>query len=295
MPELEASLERAQLSEAAQRSAEKGLTDLDDALSADAYWRAPASKRVAVIFAGPFANFVFCIVAAGRRLHARRAGGRDPDGRPRHRRIAGRGGRAAGRRRDRRGRRRADEELRRRARRHRGQQGRPRRADGSPGRRARRAATGGAGADRRPLSHRLHSRSVLPGLLRRAGDREGVRADGRRHRRNRSIAGRHRHRIDPRRRLERRRDRRAVGSGRRGRASLLPGGARADQPLPGAPEPPPAAPARRRAHRVLDRGEDPGRAIPRVAYERASVIGIALVLLLFFIGLSNDINRLRGG
>jgi hypothetical protein len=32
-----------------------------------------------------------------------------------------------------------------------------------------------------------------------------------------------------------------------------------------------------------------------VAYERASVIGIALVLMLFFIGLSNDINRLRGG
>ncbi len=115
---------------------------------------------------------------AGRRLHARRAGGRDPDGRPRHRRVAGvAAGLQAGRR-DRRGRRRADEELRRRSRRYRGQQGRARRADGSPGRRARRAATGGAGADRRPLSHRLHSRSVLPGLLRRAGDREGVRADG---------------------------------------------------------------------------------------------------------------------
>ena len=38
-----------------------------------------------------------------------------------------------------------------------------------------------------------------------------------------------------------------------------------------------------------------GRAIPREAYERASMIGIALVLLLFFIGLSNDISRLRGG
>ena len=38
-----------------------------------------------------------------------------------------------------------------------------------------------------------------------------------------------------------------------------------------------------------------GRAIPREAYERASVIGIALVLMLFFIGLSNDIDRLRGG
>ena len=38
-----------------------------------------------------------------------------------------------------------------------------------------------------------------------------------------------------------------------------------------------------------------GRAIPREAYERASMIGIALVLFLFFIGLSNDINRLSGG
>jgi regulator of sigma E protease len=38
-----------------------------------------------------------------------------------------------------------------------------------------------------------------------------------------------------------------------------------------------------------------GRAIPREAYERFSMIGIALVLVLFVIGLSNDIDRLRGG
>jgi regulator of sigma E protease len=38
-----------------------------------------------------------------------------------------------------------------------------------------------------------------------------------------------------------------------------------------------------------------GKAIPRHAYERASMIGIALVLVLFFIGLSNDISRIRGG
>jgi regulator of sigma E protease len=38
-----------------------------------------------------------------------------------------------------------------------------------------------------------------------------------------------------------------------------------------------------------------GRAIPRVAYERASAIGIALVLMLFFLGLTNDVNRLNGG
>jgi len=38
-----------------------------------------------------------------------------------------------------------------------------------------------------------------------------------------------------------------------------------------------------------------GRAIPRAAYERASAIGILLVLFLFFIGLTNDVNRIRGG
>jgi regulator of sigma E protease len=38
-----------------------------------------------------------------------------------------------------------------------------------------------------------------------------------------------------------------------------------------------------------------GRAIPRVAYERVSAIGIALVLMLFFIGLTNDVDRLNGG
>jgi len=38
-----------------------------------------------------------------------------------------------------------------------------------------------------------------------------------------------------------------------------------------------------------------GRAISREAYERASAVGIVVVLLLFFIGLSNDVSRLRGG
>ncbi len=35
-----------------------------------------------------------------------------------------------------------------------------------------------------------------------------------------------------------------------------------------------------------------GKAVAREVYERVSVVGIALVLLLFFIGLSNDIGRL---
>jgi regulator of sigma E protease len=37
-----------------------------------------------------------------------------------------------------------------------------------------------------------------------------------------------------------------------------------------------------------------GRAVGREVYERVSAIGIALVLLLFFVGLSNDLGRLNG-
>jgi regulator of sigma E protease len=59
--ELEAAVERADLSEAARRSAERAVRDLDDGLSGDAYWRAPVWKRVAVILAGPGTNFVFAI------------------------------------------------------------------------------------------------------------------------------------------------------------------------------------------------------------------------------------------
>ena len=38
-----------------------------------------------------------------------------------------------------------------------------------------------------------------------------------------------------------------------------------------------------------------GKPIPRIAYERASALGIVVVLMLFFLGLSNDVNRLSGG
>jgi regulator of sigma E protease len=61
LPELRAAIARADLSEAAQRAAEKGSTEIDDSLSADAYWRAPAWKRIAVIFAGPAANLLFAV------------------------------------------------------------------------------------------------------------------------------------------------------------------------------------------------------------------------------------------
>src|SRR5262249_44931101 len=38
-----------------------------------------------------------------------------------------------------------------------------------------------------------------------------------------------------------------------------------------------------------------GRAVSREIYERASAIGLAFVLLLFFVGLTNDLGRLGGG
>jgi regulator of sigma E protease len=38
-----------------------------------------------------------------------------------------------------------------------------------------------------------------------------------------------------------------------------------------------------------------GRAVGRAVYERVSAVGIALVLLLFFVGLSNDIGNIKGG
>jgi regulator of sigma E protease len=56
-----AAVARAELSEPARRGAERGVTDIDDALSGDAYWRAPAWKKVAVIAAGPVTNLVFAV------------------------------------------------------------------------------------------------------------------------------------------------------------------------------------------------------------------------------------------
>ena len=38
-----------------------------------------------------------------------------------------------------------------------------------------------------------------------------------------------------------------------------------------------------------------GKAVAREVYERVSAVGIALVLLLFVIGISNDVGRLGGG
>jgi regulator of sigma E protease len=62
LPSLETAVERAELSPAARRAAERGLQELEDGLGDDAYWRARAWKRVFVIFAGPGMNLLFAIV-----------------------------------------------------------------------------------------------------------------------------------------------------------------------------------------------------------------------------------------
>jgi regulator of sigma E protease len=61
LPELRTALARSELSDHARRAAERALTEADDALSPDAYWKAPVWKRVAVIVAGPGTNLVFAI------------------------------------------------------------------------------------------------------------------------------------------------------------------------------------------------------------------------------------------
>ncbi|HET9214120.1 MAG TPA: site-2 protease family protein [Gaiellaceae bacterium] len=63
MPALHVAVEAAELSEPARRAALRGIGDVDDALSPEAYWRAPAWKRIAVIAAGPLTNLVFAVAA----------------------------------------------------------------------------------------------------------------------------------------------------------------------------------------------------------------------------------------
>jgi regulator of sigma E protease len=50
------------VSPAARSSAEKGITELRDALGPDAYWKAPTWKRLVAIGAGPAANILLTIV-----------------------------------------------------------------------------------------------------------------------------------------------------------------------------------------------------------------------------------------
>jgi regulator of sigma E protease len=59
---LEEALGRVELSRVARGGAEKGLAELRDGLGSDAYWRQRTWKKVSVIFAGPGTNLLFAIV-----------------------------------------------------------------------------------------------------------------------------------------------------------------------------------------------------------------------------------------
>lgn len=61
LDELEAALRRAPLSERSAARAQKGLTELRDALGPDAYWKAPTWKRLVAIAAGPAANVLLAV------------------------------------------------------------------------------------------------------------------------------------------------------------------------------------------------------------------------------------------
>ena len=63
LPGLEQAVAAANLSPQASKSAERGLSDLRDGLADDAYWRATTWKRIVVILAGPAANLLFALVA----------------------------------------------------------------------------------------------------------------------------------------------------------------------------------------------------------------------------------------
>jgi regulator of sigma E protease len=60
--EFDAALTTHTVSPAARASAEKGVTELRDALGADAYWKAPTWKRLVAIGAGPAANILLTVV-----------------------------------------------------------------------------------------------------------------------------------------------------------------------------------------------------------------------------------------
>jgi regulator of sigma E protease len=62
LAELERAVRGAELSPAAAKTAERGLNELRDALGPDAYWRQRTWKKVAVIFAGPGTNLLFAIL-----------------------------------------------------------------------------------------------------------------------------------------------------------------------------------------------------------------------------------------
>jgi regulator of sigma E protease len=62
LPELRSEIDRAQLSRSARRSANRALRELDEGTGPDAYWRQATWKRIAIIAAGPVANIVVAFV-----------------------------------------------------------------------------------------------------------------------------------------------------------------------------------------------------------------------------------------
>jgi regulator of sigma E protease len=62
LEEFEAALRQKRLSPDAASSAGRGLTELRDALGPDAYWKAATWRRLIAIAAGPFANIAFAVV-----------------------------------------------------------------------------------------------------------------------------------------------------------------------------------------------------------------------------------------
>ena len=61
LPELEEAVEEASLSEGARRTARRGLSEVRDGLGSDAYWRQRTWRKVAVIFAGPGTNLIVAL------------------------------------------------------------------------------------------------------------------------------------------------------------------------------------------------------------------------------------------
>ena len=62
LPELQADVEAAHLSSSARRSAQRALRDVEEGTSSDAYWRQATWRRVAVIGAGPAMNIVVAFI-----------------------------------------------------------------------------------------------------------------------------------------------------------------------------------------------------------------------------------------
>jgi regulator of sigma E protease len=62
LPELEAAVQATELSPSARRLAVRALNELRDGLAPDAYWRQRTWKRISVIFAGPGMNLLIAIL-----------------------------------------------------------------------------------------------------------------------------------------------------------------------------------------------------------------------------------------